>query len=79
MSALDVFVQVLALLAGLRTRLGLAPLFISHDLPVVRSLCGRVVVLYLGRAMEDGPSKRLRVPDAVPDRGGAVCGGGARA
>jgi oligopeptide/dipeptide ABC transporter ATP-binding protein len=56
-SALDMSVQaqVLAVLADFRVRLSLALLFISHDLPVVRSLCDRVIVLYLGRVMEEGP------------------------
>jgi oligopeptide/dipeptide ABC transporter ATP-binding protein len=60
-SALDVSIQaqVLALLAELRPRLGLAMLFISHDLPAVRHLCGRVVVMYLGRVMEEGPTEAV--------------------
>ncbi len=60
-SALDVSVQaqILALFADLRSRLGIGLLFISHDLTVVRSLCDRVVVLYLGRVMEEGPASRV--------------------
>jgi len=60
-SALDVSIQaqVLTLLAELRASLGLAMVFISHDLPVVRHLCDRVVVMYLGRVMEEGAAEAV--------------------
>jgi len=60
-SALDVSVQaqVLNLLRGLQQRLGLAVIFISHDLRAVSFLCERIGVLYLGQMMEIAPRKRL--------------------
>ena len=70
-SALDVSVQaaVLELLQELRTELGLALLFISHDLGVVATVADRVLVLERGQTREAGPTERvLQAPEDVYTR-----------
>jgi peptide/nickel transport system ATP-binding protein len=60
-SALDVSVraQILNLLLDLKERLGLALVFVSHDIQTVRRMSDRVITMYLGRIVEETPAGRV--------------------
>jgi peptide/nickel transport system ATP-binding protein len=80
-SALDVSVQaqVLELLDEIQTRLGIALLFITHDLRVAAQICDDVAVMQHGRIVEQGPAAQVltnpqqaytrQLLDAAPGRG----------
>jgi peptide/nickel transport system ATP-binding protein len=67
-SALDVSTQsqVINLLSDLQNRLGLAYLFIAHDLSVVRHLSDRIAVMYLGQIIEEGDANEVYVRPTHP-------------
>ena len=67
-TALDVMVQaqVLRLLEELQRELGLAMLFITHDLSTLASACQRLAVMYAGRLVEEGPAHEVFVTPAHP-------------
>ncbi|MFK8052384.1 MAG: dipeptide ABC transporter ATP-binding protein [Woeseiaceae bacterium] len=68
LSALDVTVQasILDLLADLQRELSLGIVFIAHDLAVVRAVSDTVMVMYLGRVVEQGPAEQIYKSPAHP-------------
>ena len=60
-SALDLQIrsQILDLLTGLKARLGLSLLFITHDLGVVQHIADRLIVMHRGRIVEEGPCEKV--------------------
>ena len=70
-SMLDVSVRagILNLMREVQETMGLTALYISHDLALVRYVCERTMVMYLGRVVEDGPTEESCASRAIPTRG----------
>ena len=79
-SALDVSIQaqILNLLLGLQRELGLTLVFIAHDLSVVRYMCDRIAVMYLGKVVEVATAQELFAHPRHPYSGCAAVGGADR-
>lgn len=67
-SMLDVSVRagILNVMREARDTLGLTAIYISHDLALVRYVCERTIVMYLGKIMEDGPTEQVIKSPAHP-------------
>ena len=63
-SALDQIVQegILKLLLSLQERLGLSYLFITHDIATVRAIADEIVVMFMGKVVEQGPKQQIFSP-----------------
>ena len=80
-TALDVTIQaeILALIDRLKRETGTAVVFITHDMAVVAQMADRVVVMYRGRKVEEGPVEEIFDSPAGHDYTKRVVGGGATA
>jgi len=73
-TALDVTIQaeILELIARLKREIGMAVLFVTHNLGVVAEIADRVAVMYAGRMVEEGPTERIFAAPRMPYTAGLL-------